>query len=75
MNLVKIEGYEQYKKDTTTGGVVNTDRRSFENYQRAKIHAAQRNTAVVTLENEINSLKSDISDIKDILIQLLEKGK
>ncbi len=75
MNLVKVEGFESYKKDTASGGVVNTDKRSFESYQRAKLHATQRNSNVAALESEINSLKSELSDIKSILVQLLEKGK
>lgn len=75
MSLVSVEGFENYKKDTTSGGVVNTDKRSFESYKRAKAHATQRNTNVAALESEINTLKSDLCEIKNILTQLLEKGK
>ena len=75
MNLVNVEGFENYKKDTANGGVVNTDKRSFESYQRAKMHATQRNNNVAALETEINTLKSDLHEIKNILTQLLEKGK
>lgn len=82
MSLVKVEGFEQYKKDTTNGGVINTDKRSFENYKNAKLFALQRNTEqrttqenVMALQSEINNIKSDLSDIKSILTQLLEKGK
>lgn len=73
MSLVSVEGFENYKKDTTSGGVVNTDKRSFESYMRAKAHATQRNSNVAALESEINTLKSDLSEIKNILTQLLEK--
>jgi hypothetical protein len=82
MSLVNIEGYSQYKKDTTTGGVVNVDSKSFEQYKFQKRVAIQKrvehqNTveSVTVLQNEINSLKGDLSEIKQILVQLMEKGK
>ena len=81
-NLADIEGFSQYKKDTANGGVVNTDTRSFENYKMTRMVAMQRfsehqhtQETVTHLQDEINSIKSDIGDIKDILLKILEKGK
>lgn len=82
MSLEKVEGFSQYKKDTTNGGVINTDKRSFDNYKLAKMRALSKaneqsylQDTVNNLQGEINNMKSDLSDIKSILTQLLEKGK
>lgn len=82
MSLIKVEGFNQLRKDTSSGGVVNTDKRSYENYKNSQLYALQKSTeqkqtveSIHNLQSEINSLKSDLSDIKNILVQLIEKGK
>ena len=42
MNLVSIEGYSNLKKDTTSGGVVNVDKRGYQTYQNNRIKALQK---------------------------------
>jgi hypothetical protein len=81
MNLVSIEGYPNLKKDTTNGGVVNVDKRGYQTYQNNRIIALQKvqeqkqaQEEVVGLQNEINTMKGEISEIKNLLLKLLEKG-
>jgi predicted RNA-binding protein (virulence factor B family) len=81
MSLVSVEGYKNLKKDTSSGGVVNTDSRGYKAYLETKKvalhhHEEQKQTqsSVVQLQNEINTIKNDMTDIKNILMQLLEKG-
>ena len=81
MNLVSIEGYSNLKKDTTSGGVVNVDKRGYQAYQSNRIKALQKvqeqkqaQEEVVGLQNEINTMKGEISEIKNLLLKLLEKG-
>lgn len=81
MNLVSIEGYSNLKKDTTSGGVVNVDKRGYQTYQNNRIKALQKvqeqkqaQEEVVGLQNEINTMKGEISEIKNLLLKLLEKG-
>lgn len=82
MSLEKVEGFASLRKDTSNGGVVNVDRQTYENYRIQKMIALQRTeeTKVATqtvsaLQSEINNLKTDLNDIKSILVKLLEKGK
>jgi regulator of replication initiation timing len=82
MSLEKVEGFASLRKDTSTGGVVNVDKQTFENYKLQKMIALQRTEetkvavqSVSSLQSEINTLKSDLNDIKSILVKLLEKGK
>lgn len=82
MSLQKVEGFSSLRKDTTTGGVINVDSQTYQNYKTQKILARQKfeenkatHETVATLQNEINTLKSDMGDIKELLIKLIEKGK
>lgn len=82
MSLEKVEGYTHLRKDTTNGGVVNVDKKSFESYRSQRLFALQKSeeakhtsNSVARLESEINSIKEDMNDIKLMLLSLLEKGK
>lgn len=81
MSLVNVEGFSGLMKDTSSGGVVNTDKRSYEQYIKTKALAtrniqqqiATQNT-VVELQSEINNIKGDLVDIRKMLLQLIQKG-
>ena len=81
MSLVQVEGFSSLRKDTTNGGVVNIDKRSYEAHKAQKF-ATLRNVqqqkstqeAVVHLQDEINTIKTDLVDIRTMLVQLLQKG-
>lgn len=81
MNLANIEGFSNLRKDTANGGVVNVDSKAYEAHKLKKMTAIrniqqQKSTqeAVSHLQGEINTIKSDLNDIRCMLIQLLEKG-
>lgn len=81
MSLVQVEGFSNLRKDTASGGVVNVDRKMYENHKMKKMAALrniqqQKSTqdSVNHLQGEINIIKNDLNDIRGMLIQLLEKG-
>ena len=81
MTLLNVEGYSSLKKDPSTGGVINTDRSSYQEYMKSRAAAqriAQTNldtaAAVSDLQGKINSMESEMSEIKQLLIQLIHKG-
>lgn len=82
MSLKKVEGYSALRKDTANGGVVNVDKTSFESYRYAKMKAVQKQQEfrstqqdVTDLQEQINNIKGDLSDIKNLLVNLLDKDK
>lgn len=75
MSLVKVEGFANLKKDTTNGGVINTDTSAFTKYKASKNIALDKNFEIENIHTEINNIKNDLTDIKLILVKLLEKGK
>lgn len=80
--LVKVEGYTNLVKDVHNGGVINLDKKSYEQHKMAR-NIAMRNiqelaktkTNVDSLQIEINSIKEDIGMIKEMLFLLTQKGK
>lgn len=81
MSLVGVDGYANLKKDTSTGGVVNVDKRGYKAYMESKKialqqHLEQKHTqsSVTQLQEEINMIKNDMNDIKLMLAQLIQKG-
>jgi len=66
MKLVRIEGNKDLVKDEETGAVLNSNETEIE---AAKIRKEQR----VEKENEFETLKSDVNELKDIMKQILEK--
>ncbi len=81
MSLLNVEGYKNLKKDTSSGGVVNVDKRGYKAYLETKKIALQQHeeqkqtqTSVNQLQQEINTIKNDMNDIRLMLIQLIQKG-
>lgn len=81
MTLLNVEGYSNLKKDTASGGVINVDKNSYESYIATK-NIAKRNIqqqkvdreAVLDLQQQINNINTDLSQIRELLVQLV-KGK
>tara|TARA_Y100001937_G_C6854022_1_gene213372 strand:+ start:81 stop:296 length:216 start_codon:yes stop_codon:yes gene_type:complete len=66
MKLVRIEGSKDLVKDEETGAVLNSNETEIE---AAKIRKEQR----VEKENEFETLKNDVGELKDMMKQILEK--
>ena len=71
--FLKVEGHSYLVRDTKTNAIINNDKKGHEQYlalRRSKKFDVQR---VNTLESDVQELKSDLSDIKSMLRQLLEE--
>ena len=83
MNMLqKVEGYSNLRKDSYSGGIVNVDKTSYKNHQNAKLVAMQQlhekqelKSDVASLKEEINSINEQVSEIKSLLMQLINKGQ
>ena len=66
MAYLKIEGHEGYVKDPNTGVVLNVN--------QEEIDAAKKRRALKKQQEEdINNLKNEVSDIKNMLGKIIEK--
>jgi hypothetical protein len=74
-NFVKIEGKDSLVRDMATGAIINTSRTDYENYLNKRKTYQKINEEVKKNTDDIQNIKSDISEIKNILIALLNKGQ
>lgn len=63
IDKVQVEGNSDLYRDLNNGAVVNSNRDEYEKYMRAK---KQRNV----MTNEINNLKHELDEIKQLLKKL-----
>lgn len=67
MNYSKIEGHDHLLRDLKTGAIINTNINEYESYIRTKKIKENELKKINNLENEVASIKSDLSEIKDLL--------
>lgn len=68
---LRVREDERLIRDTENFAILNTDREAISSHER-KIRQLQK---IKSQEEEINNLKQDISEIKDLLRTLLEQRK
>lgn len=68
--LVKLEDENQFKKNIMNNSLVNTDVAALTEYRNKK----RLSSKVNNLTDEINIMKSDIADIKSLLIKLVNSN-
>ena len=66
MGTIRVEGYSSLARDEESSAIVNTDVNA---YQLAK----KRKERMQTQSNEINNLKEEVSEIKKLLQNIVEK--
>jgi hypothetical protein len=65
-NYVKVDGHSSLVRDEETTAIVNTD---IEAYYLAK----KRKEMFISQRKEINTLKEDVTEIKSLLVKIIEK--
>ncbi len=73
MSRVRVNNFPDLKKDLANGGVVNSNIDSFEYYKERRAKALKEMTEKDAMNEEINNMRSEISDIKTMLKLLLDK--
>jgi len=63
---IQVEGNSNLVKDITNGAVINVDKNSVKEAKLLKSKMAKK-------EEEIETLKNDVAEIKSILNKLIEK--
>lgn len=63
MDKVKVDGHSNLYRDINSGAVVNSNIEEFERYKQSKLKRE-------SLINEINILRQEVSEIKQLLKEL-----
>jgi len=74
MTVLKVEGHNNLVKDTDTKAVVNTDKNSYEVYMQKVNARKQERSTVRGLVREVNELREDFKEIKNLLVKMVDKN-
>lgn len=72
MNYSKVEGFNNLMRDETSQAVINTNVTEYHKYLSEKQKKKMDNERMESIENEISDLKSDVSEIKDLLKHIVK---
>jgi hypothetical protein len=67
-NYLKVEGNSSLVRDTDTKAILNNNSVEYQNYLRKR-------EMLIMNQNEINNMKEDILQIKQMLCALIEKDR
>jgi len=70
MEYSKVEGHTNLIRDERTKAILNTNTNDYENYMKIKKIKQSESERVCNLENDVNSIKEDLNEIKNLLRNL-----
>ena len=73
-DLIPVENREGWFRDPESHAVVNCNKSQYEQYMASYNKREKKERSFNTLQNDVDALKSDISDMKSMLLKLVEKN-
>jgi hypothetical protein len=70
-DFLKVEGHASLVRDTATGAILNNNRTEFDEYLDRKRRSEARDAEISQHTEDINNIKNELSDIKQLLQQLV----
>jgi hypothetical protein len=71
--LLKVTGHEGLVRDSKSNAILNTSKEEYKNYMISRERALQQKNLIENQQEELKSLKTEMTEIKSLLKQLLEK--
>jgi len=69
----KVEDHPELSRDEYSKGITNIDNDAYSKYMQGATARKERNITLRNNTEEINNLKEDMSEIKDMLRHLISK--
>jgi|TARA_B100001093_G_C26550817_1_gene894406 hypothetical protein len=73
MKFIAVEGHQGIARDARTGAIVNINSNEIEQARAVKALRRRKDDETEIIKEEVASLKNDMSEIKQLLHQLVEK--
>ena len=70
---IKVEGHADLVRDTNSGAIINRNRNAYEIAKRRATEAQKQRDEIRSATREINTLKCEMHEIKNLLQQLVDK--
>jgi len=75
MMFSKVDGHDNLVRDEQTQAILNVNMVEYKNYLEQKRVKEIEFEKIQSLENEVNSMKSDLDEIKDLLRSMINGSK
>ena len=73
-DLIPVDNRDGWYRDPASNAVVNCNKSQYDQYMASYNKREKKEQSFNTLQNDVELLKSDISDMKSMLLQLVEKN-
>ena len=73
MARLKVDGYNNLVRDTSSNAVINSSTSEYKIYMARYRAREQESDKLRNACKEINSLKAELREIKDLVLKVLEK--
>ena len=73
-DYIKVQGYSGLVRDTRSNAIVNKDKNAYNIAKRRAEEAQRQRDEIRGATREINNLKCEMHEIKDMLKTLLDKN-
>ena len=75
MEKINIEGHDQWKMDAESGSIELVSKSEYQKYMLRVESEKREKEKQKTLQNDVDTLKSEMSDIKSLLLTLVQNQK
>ena len=73
-NFTRVEGHQDLIRDNKSGAIINRNRSAYEMAKRRAADAQSQRDEIRSATREINTLKCEMHEIKDMLKTLLDRN-
>ncbi len=73
MNRVPVKDHSNLYRDSSSKAIVNTDTTGYQAYVSNRDKLLSEKQRIDNVETKVEEIKSDLSDIKNLLTQLVDK--
>jgi hypothetical protein len=69
-NSAKVEGHTHLVRDLKSQAIINTDSDAYARYMSRKVKQSKKDDEVRGVIRDVNELKNEMRDIKNLLIEM-----
>ena len=74
MSTVKVKGHTHLVRDLKSQAIINTDSDAYARYMTRKAKQSKKDDEMRKVVREVNEIKSEMFEIKDLLKKVLDKN-
>ena len=74
MSIVKVKGHTHLVRDLKSQAIINTDSDAYARYMARKVKQSKKDDEMRKVVREVNEIKSEMFEIKDLLKKVLDKN-